>query len=638
MVPLIPRKALFSNPERLNPLVSPDSRYLAYLAPDDRNVLQVWVRPLSETGAGSARCLTRDLKRGIRSFFWTYQPDQLLYLQDADGDENFHIYGVNVLSDQVRDLTPFEGVRAQVIALEPGVPDAILAGLNKIDPRKHDVYRIQLDTGRVELDTENPGNVVVWTSDSHLKIRAALASRPDGGNDLRLREAPESPWKTVLAWDPDDQGGPVDFSADGRTLYLLGSHGANTQRLLARDLETGKERVMAEDPEYDVSGVLIHPVRRHVQAVAFYKDKLTWSVLDADVAADFEKLEKERPGEIHIHRTDLQDRWWVVSSVVDQGSVTYHLYDRSIRRLSFLFSQRPELEKWTLTPMEPVSFPSRDGLALHGYLTTPAAADGGSAPETSSAQAGSPAAFPTVLLVHGGPWARDHWGFNPMAQWLANRGYAVLQINYRGSTGYGKKFLNAGNREWAGKMHDDLIDGVTWLVQRGIADPKRVAIMGGSYGGYATLVGLTFTPEIFCCGVDIVGPSNLVTLVKTIPPYWEPMKSVFARRLGVLDRDEAFMKSRSPLYFVDRIQVPLLIGQGAHDPRVKRSESDQIVDAMRRNGKPVEYWVYADEGHGFARPENRMHFYGRVETFLAKYLGGRAEPEEGINGHTAEAR
>jgi len=648
--PLLPRDVLFGNPERISPEVSPDGRYLGYIAPDTKNVLQVWLRTI---GKNDDRVLTQDPKRGIRSFFWTYQPSVLVYLQDSDGDENFHFYAVDVQSQQVRDLTPFAGVRAQLVAIEPDVPDQLLVGLNRQDPRKHDVYRLHLKTGETVLVTENPGNVIGWAADAALTIRAALAARPDGGHELWLRQAAGDPWKTVLAWDPDDQGAPIDFSKDGKTLYVLGSHNANAQRLLAMDTATGRETVIAEDSEYDVGGVFIHPTRRVIQAVSFYKDKLEWTVLDPAVAEDFKTIERVRPGEFHISRGDLDDRLWVVSYVVDDGPVYYYLYDRTTKNSEFLFSQRPSLENLPLVPIQPISFSSRDGLTLHGYLTVPPdlirpsatfsqrekapGSDVGPLPMGEGARRAGEG-LPTVLLVHGGPWARDRWGFNPMVQWLANRGYAVLQINYRGSTGYGKKFLNAGNREWAGKMHDDLIDGVQWLIGRGIADPKRIAIMGGSYGGYATLVGLTFTPEVFACGVDIVGPSNIISLVKTIPPYWEPMKATFARRVGVLERDEEFMKSRSPLFFVDRIVRPLLIGQGAHDPRVKQAESDQIVEALRKRGKPVEYLVYADEGHGFARPQNRTHFYAKAEEFLAHHIGGRFEPIKEIPGHTAQVR
>jgi dipeptidyl aminopeptidase/acylaminoacyl peptidase len=343
-------------------------------------------------------------------------------------------------------------------------------------------------------------------------------------------------------------------------------------------------------------------------------------VLDQSIAPDFEAITKVRQAEFGVSSRNLTDSNWLVAYSTDDGPVYYYAYDRESKTSTLLFSNRPQLEELSLASMQPISFQARDGLTIHGYLTTPVGI--------------SAKNLPTVLLVHGGPWVRDTWGYDPEVQWLANRGYAVVQVNYRGSSGYGKDFLNAGNREWGAKMHDDLIDAVNWLVQQGIADSKKIAIMGGSYGGYATLVGLTFTPDVFAAGVDIVGPSNLITMMESIPPYWEPLRAMEAHRVGNLETEQDFLKSRSPLFFVDRIKKPLLIAQGANDPRVKQAESDQIVEAMQQNGKPVEYVLYTDEGHGFARPENRLHFYAKAEEFLAKYLGGRFEPLGDIPGHS----
>ena len=402
--------------------------------------------------------------------------------------------------------------------------------------------------------------------------------------------------------------------------YIQRNHDANAKRLLAVDLDTRQETVIAEDQQYDVVGIIIQPLTRVIQAVSFYKDKQEWQVIDRSIAADFEEIAKVRPGEFSIISRDLEDKTWLVAYRTDNGPVYYYAYNRESKTSTFLFSNQPKLEALQLASMQPISYEARDGLTIHSYLTTPV--------EIPSQN------LPTVLLVHGGPWARDIWGFSPTAQWLANRGYAVLQVNFRGSTGYGKAFLNAGNREWGGTMHNDLIDSVNWLVEQGISDPQKIAIMGGSYGGYATLAGLTFTPEIFAAGVDIVGPSNLITLIETIPPYWEPIKAMLYHRVGNLETEEEFLKSRSPLFFVDRIQKPLLIGQGANDPRVKQSESDQIVNAMQQAGLPVQYALYTDEGHGFAKPENRLHFFAIAEEFLAKYIGGRFEPLADIPGHS----
>ena len=615
--PLIPREILFGNPERARPQISPDGKYLAYIAPDENNILQVWVRTV---GQQDDRQLTQDKKRGIRMYFWTFDGEQLIYLQDADGDENWHCYAVNINTNIVRDLTPFQGVQAQPLALDHNFPDEFLVGLNLPDLSKHHVYRVNLKNGAVEFDTENPGNIVSWTVNTQFQVQAAIAATADGGYDLLYRESQQGAWENLRHWSSEDEGYAVSFSADDKTLYIVGSHDANAQRLLALDLATRQETVIAEDPEYDIDSVIVHPTDRILQAVSFYRDKQEWQILDQSIAADLAAIAQVRPGEYNITSRDLADKTWLVAYITDNGPVYYYTYDRATKSSTLLFSNQPKLEELQLATMQPVSYPTRDWLTIHGPLTTPV---------------GIPAKnLPTILLVHGGPWVRDTWGYDPEVQWLANRGYAVLQVNFRGSTGYGKAFLNAGNREWGAKMHDDLIDAVNWLVEQGISDPQKVAIMGGSYGGYAALAGLTFTPEVFAAGVDIVGPSNLITLMQSIPPYWEPMKAMFAHRLGDLETEPEFLKSRSPLFYCDRIQKPLLIGQGANDPRVKQAESEQIVAAMRQSNRPVEYLLYADEGHGFARPENRLHFYAKAEEFLAKYLGGRFEPVGNLVGHS----
>jgi dipeptidyl aminopeptidase/acylaminoacyl peptidase len=619
--PLIPRTVLFGNPEKLSPQLSPDGRHLAYLAPDDKNVMQVWLRTV---GKQDDRRLTADKHRGIRIYSWAQDGKHLLYLQDTGGDENHHVHAVNLDSREDRDLTPFKGVKAELVAVSPSVPNEILVGLNKRDRSKFDVYRLDLAGGEPKLDTENPGKVIDWTADPKLNVRAAAQSTPDGGKDLLVREPGSKEWKKIHHWPMEEEGRAVLFSKDGKSLYIESNHEADTVRLLKRDLATGQEEVVAEDPQYDVTGLFTHPTKRTVQAVSFNRDKLTWKVLDPDVAADFEALKKLRRGQFNVVSRDLADKTWLVGYTTDDGPLYYYAYDRAARKGRLMFSHQPKLEKLALARMEPIQYESRDGLTVHGYLTTPV---------------GVPAKnLPTVLLVHGGPWGRDTWGFNPLVQWLANRGYAVLQVNYRGSAGYGKRFLNAGNREWGRKMHHDLVDAVAWLVKKGVANPKKVAIMGGSYGGYATLAGLAFTPDLFCCGVDIVGPSNIISLLKTIPPYWAPLRAMFVKRVGDPEKEEAMLKERSPLFHVDRIKAPLLIGQGANDPRVNQAESDQIYEALKKGGHEVQYVVYADEGHGFGRPENSLHFFAVAEGFLGRHLGGRVEPIGDIKGHSGTIR
>jgi dipeptidyl aminopeptidase/acylaminoacyl peptidase len=377
------------------------------------------------------------------------------------------------------------------------------------------------------------------------------------------------------------------------------------------DIASGKSEVIAADPQYDVSGALVHPDTYEIQAVSFTKDRTEWTVLDKSISKDFKGISKLARGDFGVSSRDDADRTWLVTFTTDNGPVTYWAWDRKAGKGIKLFSARPELEKYTLSTMEPISFTARDGLIVHGYLTLP--------PDAKLKN------LPLVLNVHGGPWYRDSWGYDGEAQWLANRGYAVLQVNFRGSTGYGKDFLNAGDREWGGKMHNDLVDAIDWAIKKGIADPKKVAIYGGSYGGYAALVGAAFTPDLFCCAVDIVGPSNLITFLNSVPPYWATLQATFHKRIGHPENDAEFLKSRSPLFKVDQIRIPMLIAQGANDPRVKQAESEQVVEAMKQKGINVEYMLFPDEGHGFAKPENRLKFYGAAEKFLAQYLGGRYE-------------
>lgn len=609
--PLIPRKVLFGNPVKASPAISPDAKQLAYLAPDDKDVLQVWVQTI---GKDDARKVTDDKKRGIRQFFWTYAPDTLVYAQDKEGDENYHLYAVNVKENQVRDLTPFEGARASVVGLDRNFPNELLASINKDDKRLFDVYRIDLAKGDAKLDTKNPGDVVGWDTDPQFRVRVAQAFTKDGGTEVRVRPDEKSDWKTAIKWGPDDVDGRViGFTADGKSLWLISSEGRDTLSLVRRNLADGKEELIASDPNADVSNVINNPITHDVMAVSFNRERVKWKALDPKIAEALKILEKAAPGEPSVTSMDRDLNIWVVAYSADAQPTAYYLFDARTGKLTKLFVSRPELEKYTLAPMKPVTIKARDGLELVSYLTLPVGVE--------------PKNLPLVLMVHGGPWARDSWGFDPQAQWLANRGYAVLSVNYRGSTGFGKKFLHAGDREWAGKMHDDLLDAVNWAVKQGYADPKRVAIYGGSYGGYAALVGATFTPDFFTCAIDVVGPSNLVTLLKSIPPYWEPMKKLFATRVGDIEKEEEFLKARSPLFKADKIKIPLLIAQGKNDPRVKQAESEQIVEAMKKAGKPVEYMLFEDEGHGFARPENRLKFYAAAEKFLAEHLkGGRVEP------------
>ena len=608
-VELIPRKILFGNPVKASPQISPDGARMAYLAPVN-DVLNVWVGTI---GKDDYAPVTRDEERGIRFYAWAADNQHILYLQDVAGNENWRLYATNLASGETRDLTPFENVHAQVVDQNKHFPNELLIGLNKDNPQVHDVYHLDLLSGELTLVAQNPGNIIGWGTDANFKVRVAVTAMPDGGRGLLYREHEQAEWQELLVWEGDDGASsyPLNFSLDGQSLYLVDSRNANASRLVKMDIASGTITVIAEDPHYDVSGVVIQPDRYEIQAVAFNKDRVEWTVLDESIRVDFDTIRDIHPGDFAIVSRDDADAHWVVRFTVDNGPVANYAYDRQNQAATFLFDNQPALSNYTLATMQPITFTARDGLTVHGYLTLPP----GEHKNT----------LPMVVNVHGGPWVRDNWGYNPEAQWLANRGYACLQVNYRGSTGYGKDFLNAGNHEWGGKMHDDLVDGVHWAIERGIADAKRVAIYGGSYGGYAALVGATFTPDLFCCAVDIVGPSNLITLIKTIPPYWTPLLAVFYKRVGNPDTEEEFLKSRSPLFKVDQIKIPILIGQGANDPRVKQSESEQIVEAMKNKAIEYDYMLFPDEGHGFAKPENRLKFYAEAEKFLAKYLGGRYE-------------
>ncbi|MCG6941420.1 MAG: S9 family peptidase, partial [Thiohalocapsa sp.] len=631
--PLIPLEVLFGNPTRTQARIAPTGEYLSWLAPSEQGVLNVWVQPAD--GSKEPRQITNDTVRGIRFHGWSEDGKRVFYLQDQGGDENWHLYAVDLDGGETRDLTPFDGVRAENLITDPEHPRELLVGLNKRDPSVFDMYRIDLVSGEVTLDTENPGDVLGWLTDADFRIRAAEAQDPKTGDTIiRVRDSGDAPWRDLIRFPFGENGGAYDFDQSGDKLFITSSLGSDTTRLLAVDPKTGKTlEELASDAKSDVDAVEVHPTEHRIQAVEFDYLKPEWTLLDESLKPDFDYLRGVADGTLSIADRTLADDRWIVAYQPDDGPVSYYLYTRqgenSPRQAKLLFVTRPELNEYRLANMRPVEITARDGLTLPGYVTLPAnvAGDKPAAP------------LPMVLLVHGGPWARDHWGYDPQAQWLANRGYAVVQVNFRGSTGYGKAFLNAGNGQWGvGDMQHDLSDAVAWAIGQGIADPKRVCILGGSYGGYAALAGLAFTPDLYACGVDIVGPSNIKTLFESIPPYWAPAKKELVLRVGDVEHDPALNQRISPLFHVDQIDAPLMVLQGANDPRVKMAESDQIVGAMREKGLPVTYIVFPDEGHGFARPENRLDAFAHMERFLARHIDGRAEPEHAIEGSTAEVR
>jgi dipeptidyl aminopeptidase/acylaminoacyl peptidase len=617
-VNLIPREILFGNPDKTRVLISSDGKWIGYMAPLD-GVLNVWVAPLDNIS--SARPVTNDTGRGIHYFTVAYTNRHVIYTQDTDGDENWKVYCVDLITGERKNLTPLKGVNAQVLHVSYSFPQEILVGLNDRDPELHDLYVVNITTGKRQL-IQKVENFSYIGTDNDYRPRLAGKTTPGGGEDIFYREV-NGTWEPFMniSLEDDMTTGPIRFNKLGDILYIYESRERETSALEEINLTTGQKKILAEDSRADIDGTLAHPVERTPQAASFTYERRHWKILDSSIAPDLEYLEGVEDGEVSVYHRTLDDRKWIVAYLIDNGPVKYYLYDRDKKVAKYLFADRPRLENLTLAKMHPVIIKSRDGLDLISYYSLPPWSD-----KNGDAIPDKP--LPMVLLVHGGPWGRDNWGFNSEHQLLANRGYAVLSVNFRGSTGFGKSFVNAGDREWGGKMHNDLIDAVNWSIEKGIADPDKVAIMGGSYGGYAALVGLTLTPQIFACGVDICGISNLVTDLQSIPPYWLPEIEKDFKRIGDYRTEEGrkFLMSRSPISYVDKIKRPLLIAHGANDPRVKQNESEQIVRAMKERSIPVTYVLYPDEGHGFVRPENRLSFYAVAEAFLAKYLGGRYEP------------
>jgi dipeptidyl aminopeptidase/acylaminoacyl peptidase len=630
-VPLIERTKLFGNPAKVNGQISPDGKWVSWLGPRD-GVLNIWVAPADNPEA--AKPLTNDRERPVRQYFWAPDSSQVLYIQDKGGDENFLLYGVNVSTGRQVTLTPFEKTRVRLIGSSNRHKDRILVGINNRDPKWHDVYDLNLKTGKLALVQKNVGGYAGFVADNDLALRIASKSRDDGGSDyyrITNGRIETKPFATVTLEDSLTSG-PAGFTADNKTLYWIDSRGRNTAALIAQDVATGETKVIGESARADIGSVLTNPKTNRIEAYNAEYLKPEWTALDPDVGSALKWLEYKLGGPPVVQaRTDSDDKWIVsVDPVVEPASV--YVFDRKAATLTKLYTGRPDLVGAPLVPQWPVEIKSRDGFTLPSYLTLPVTAD-----PNRDGKAEQP--VPMVLLVHGGPWGRDTYGYDRNAQWLANRGYAVLQVNFRASTGFGKDFTTAGNLQWGKTMQDDLTDSVDWAIANGIALPDKVAIMGGSYGGYATLAGLTLTPEKYACGVDIVGPSNLFTLLQSIPPYWEALKQQFYARMGdpTSEEGKAVLKAASPLTYADKIQRPLLIGQGANDPRVNKRESDQIVAEMKAKNIPVTYVLFPDEGHGFARPENNIAFNAVAENFLQTCLGGRAEPiGDALNNSTGK--
>lgn len=626
---IIPRDVLFGNPKYASPKLSPDGKYLTYLAPAaDDGPLNVYVRSTADKNNDNARMVTSDASRGIRQYQWAMDSETILFLQDFEGDENFHLWAIDATAPDTiaKDLTPGKDVKASNLITNKRFPNEILVATNEREPSCFDMYRIQYKTGTKIMDTSNPGDVLGWgTEDSSFQVREALVkNQEDASSVVRVRDDQDSEWRDLATFPYGEDGNLVEFCADGgKTCLMTSSVGRETSALLKVDLKTGETlEVISGNDKCDVGGIVLDDDTKEIKAISYNYARTERVFFDEEFEKDYEVLKSLGPDDAEVSTASKteDEKTWIVGYTRSDGPTEYALYDQEKKETKPLFVTNPDLLDYKFAPMEDIRVKARDGLELVGYLT----------------RADTEKKTPLILLVHGGPWARDYWGFNAQAQWFANRGYATLQMNYRGSTGYGKNFLHKGDGEWGvGTMQHDLTDSVQWAIDEGIADPENICVYGGSYGGYACLAGLAFTPDVYKCGVDIVGPSNIKTLLDSIPAYWGPLRNDMLKKIGDVDADEEFNKKISPLYHIDQITAPLLIGQGANDPRVKQAEADQIAFAMKKKGIPVEYVLYPDEGHGFARPNNRIDFNGRAEKFLAVHLGGRAESFDGVEGATA---
>jgi len=636
--PVIPRAVLFGNPERADPEISPDGKQIAWLAPDKKGVVNVWVSSIDEKGA---HLVTNEALRPIQWYAWAGESRHILYLQDNAGDEIAHLFSADLTNNNVRDLTPFRGARAQNVLTDPQHPNSVLVALNLRDRQTFDMYRVDLETGAIKLEATNPGDVLTWTTDGDFFIRAATAfDGKTGASIIRVRDAVDKPWRDLVVMPFERAlffgevvGGSLiaGFDPDGKSLIIHSALHSDKGRLVRVDLQTGEERgVVAQDQQCDVAqdglqpSVLFDPETGAIEAVEFDHTRRHWVFLDKELKGDFEKIGRGAAGFVDLVSRDKADRTWIVASRRSDAPVTYFRFDRDTKKVTRLFAEHPALAQFELAAKKSVIIKARDGLELVSYLTTPLGVEAKD--------------LPLVLLIHGGPWFRDHDNFDREVQFLANRGYAVLQVNHRGSTGFGIDFFNAGNLQYGLGMQEDLFDAVRWAIDQHIADSKRIAAMGGSAGGFATLRALEMRPDLFACGVDVAGPADVATDFRSAPSYWSNIMNRWRRRAGDADHDPEWNRKISPLYHADKIRAPLLIGQGHNDARVAIANADAMVAALHKAKREVVYVVYPDEGHSFNRPENQVDFYGRVEEFLASHLGGRAEPWKKIDGATAELR
>ena len=607
---LIPLRDFFRNPVESGHSLSPNGEYIGFLKPWNSR-MNIFVQKIGEEDATRVTSVT---ERDIPGFFWATD-NRIVYSLDKGGDENYHVFAINRDGSNELDLTPFEETRGSVIDDLRDDPDHMLVRHNERDKRTFDVFRVNVNTGESERLVKNPGNLVSFLTDHDGKLR--IATTTDGVNTSVLyRETEDDDFKTILTTNFRESLSPLFFTYDNKNLYASSNIGRDKEAIVLFDPREGKEiEVIYEHPQVDVSALLRSDKRKTITGVAFTAAKRGYHFFDNKRREMQDFLEEQLPDqEIALVSYNLDENKYLVRATSDRSRGAYYFYDLEKEELTHLADISPWLEPKELAPMRPIVFQSRDGLLIYGYLTLPVGVE--------------PQDLPTVILPHGGPWARDTWGFRPDVQFLANRGYAVLQINFRGSTGFGRKFWEMSFKEWGQTMQNDVTDGVEWLIDQGISDPDRIGIFGASYGGYVVLAGLAFTPDLYACGVDYVGVSSLFTILETIPPYWEPMREMMYEMMGDPEKDQDMMRAVSPVFHADKIKSPLMIAQGANDPRVKISESDQIVAALKERGIEVPYMVKDNEGHGFRNEENRFEVYRAMEQFFGEHLKGRVEPDQ----------
>jgi len=603
--PEIPLEDFFKNPEKTAYQLSPDGEQLAFMMPW-KNRLNIFVQ---KTSSDDVKRLTSAEERDIAGYFWANNK-RIAYVQDKGGDENFRLYAVDVDGNNQKDLTPFEKVRVELIDELKDNDEELLIAMNNRDARLFDVYRINVNSGEMNMIAQNPGNITGWMTDHEGKLR--IATTTDGVNTgILYRKNESEDFKLITSTNFKETLSPSMFTYDNNLVYMMSNIGRDKLAIVKYDIENNKElEVIYEHPEVDVSGLLSSDKRKVITGAAFVTDKRHYHFFDKQREQLQKDLEAKLPGyEVVVSHSNREEDKILVRTYSDKSRGAYYYYNLENKEFKKLADVSPWLNEDDMADMKPIEFESRDGLKIHGYLTLPRGAE--------------PKSLPIVVNPHGGPWHRDAWGFNPEVQFLANRGYAVLQINFRGSTGYGRDFWEISFKQWGKTMQDDVTDGAMRLIKQGIADERKIAIYGGSYGGYAVLAGLAFTPDLYACGVDYVGVSNLFTFMKSIPPYWEPYLEMIYEMVGNPEKDKELMESASPVFHADKIKAPLLIAQGANDPRVAKSESDQIVEALKRKNIDVPYIVKDNEGHGFHNEENKFEFYRAMEDFLKTHLGGR---------------